>query len=82
MKHLWWGRIPLEDVEKHILVRNIGISALGKLDEETLKLAAQLNIPQHEGAGGENDFVNKEAFQKHTKRVGKRIKHKRNNQTR
>ncbi len=56
MKHLWWGRIPLEDVEKHILVRNIGISALGKLDKETVKLAAQLNIPHHEGAGGENDF--------------------------
>ncbi len=30
IKHLWWGRIPLEDVEKHILVRNIGLSALGK----------------------------------------------------
>ena len=82
MKHLWWGRIPLEDVEKHILVRNIGISALGKLDEETTKLAAQLSIPHHEGAGGEKDFVNKEAFQKHTKRVSKRIKQKRNNQTR
>jgi hypothetical protein len=82
MKHLWWGRIPLEDVEKHILVRNIGISALGKLDEETVKLAAQLNIPHHEGAGGENDFVDKEAFQKHTKRVSKRINQKRNNQTR
>ena len=82
MKYLWWGRIPLEDVEKHILVRNIGISALGKLDEETMKLAAQLNIPHHEGAGGENDFIDKEAFQKHTKRVSKRIKQKRNNQTR
>ncbi len=60
MKHLWWGRIPLEDIEKHILVRNIGISALGKLDKETIKLAAQLNIPHHEGAGGESDFVDKE----------------------
>ena len=62
MKHLWWGRIPLEDIEKHILVRNIGISALGKLDEETVKLAAMLNISHHEGAGGQDDFVNKEAF--------------------
>jgi hypothetical protein len=77
MKHLWWGRIPLEDVKRHILVRNIGISALGKLDEETVKLAARLNISHHEGAGGQDDFVNKEAFQKHTKRVSKRINQKR-----
>ncbi len=40
MEHLWWGRIPLEDVEKHILVRDTGISALRKLDKETVKLAA------------------------------------------
>ncbi len=82
MKHLWWGRIPLEDVEKHVLVRNIGVSALGKLDEETVELTAQLNVPHHEGAGGENDFVDKEAFQKHTKRVSKRTNQKRDNQTR
>ena len=80
MKHLWWGRMRLEDVEKHILIRNIGISALGKLDKETIRLAAQLNIPHHEGAGGENDFVDNEAFQKHTKRVSRRINQKRTRQ--
>ncbi len=47
-----------------------------------IKLAAQLNIPHHEGAGGENDFVDKEAFQKHTKRASKRISQKRRNQKR
>ncbi len=82
MKNLWWGRIPLEDIEKHILVRNIGISALGKLDKETIRLVAQLNIPHHEGAGGESDFVDNEAFQKHTKRVSKRINQKRSSQKR
>ncbi len=82
MKHLWWGRIPLEDAEKHILVRDIGISALGKLDKETIMLAAQLNIPHHEGAGGEKDFVDKEAFQKHTKRISKRTNQKQVNQKR
>ena len=45
-------------------------------------LTAQLNIPHHEGAGGENDFVDNEAFQKHTKRVSKRINQKRNGQKR
>ena len=30
-------------------------------------------IPHHEGAGGESDFVDNEAFQKHIKRVSNRI---------
>jgi hypothetical protein len=40
MRHLWWGRIPLEDISKHTLVRGVGLSALGKLDADTIKLAA------------------------------------------
>jgi hypothetical protein len=77
VRHLWWGRIPLEDVAKHILVRGVGLSALGKLDEDTIKLAANLSIPHHEGAGGEEDFESRESFQKHVKRVGNRLKRKR-----
>ena len=67
----------MEDVDKHILVRAIGLSALGKLDKITIKLAAQLDNPHHEGAGGVDDFVDKETFQKHVKRVSKRKKRKR-----
>ncbi len=48
LNHLWWGRIPMEDVDKHILVRALGLSALGKLDSTTIKIAAQLDIPYHE----------------------------------
>ncbi len=51
----------MEDVDKHILVRAIGLSALGKLDKNTIKLASRLEIPHHEGV---EDFVDKEAFQK------------------
>jgi hypothetical protein len=76
-KHLWWERIPLEDVSKHMLVRGVGLSALGKLDEGTIKLAANLSIPHHEGAGGEEDFDCRESFQKHVKRVSSRLKRKR-----
>ena len=72
LNHLWWGRIPMEDVDKHILVRGAGLSALGKLDTKTVKIAAQLDIPHHEGAGGVEDFVDKESFQKHVKKVNKR----------
>jgi hypothetical protein len=56
-------------VDKHILVRSVGLSALGKLDSTTIKLSAQLDIPHHEGAGGADDFVDKDSFQKHLKRV-------------
>jgi hypothetical protein len=76
MKHLWWRRIPLEDIDKHIIIRGV---ALGKLDKDTIKIAAKLNIPHHEGAGGGGveDFTNQESFQKHIKRVSNRIKRKR-----
>ena len=77
LHHLWWGRIPMEDVDKHILVRALGLSALGKFDKTTIKLAAQLDNPHHEGAGGVDDFVDKETFQKHVKRVSNRNKRKR-----
>jgi len=77
LHHLWWGRIPMEDVDKHILVRAIGLSALGKFDKITIKMAAQLDIPHHEGAGGVDDFVDKETFQKHVRKVNNRSKRKR-----
>jgi hypothetical protein len=77
LNHLWWGRIPIEDIYKHVLIRGVGLSALGKLDKETIKLAALLEIPHHEGAGGEEDFNDKNAFQKHVRRVSNRHKRKR-----
>ncbi len=59
----------MEDVDKHILVRGLGLSALGKLDSETVRIAAHLDVPHHEGAGGVEDFIDKESFQKHVRRV-------------
>jgi hypothetical protein len=70
----------MEDVDKHILMRSIGLSALGKLDKTTIRLASQLETPHHEGAGGVEDFEDKEAFQKHVKRVSNRNKRKRQQQ--
>ncbi len=45
------------------------LTATGKLERKTIKLAAKLEIPHHEEAGGAEDFVDREAFQKHVKRV-------------
>ncbi len=67
----------MEDVNKHILVRGLGLSALGKLDSETVRIAAHLDAPHHEGAGGVEDFIDKESFKKHVRRVSNRKKRKR-----
>ena len=53
------------------------MSATGKLDKDTIKISANLETPHHEGAGGVEDFVDKEAFKKHVKRVSNRLKRKR-----
>jgi hypothetical protein len=47
---------------------DVGLSASGKLDRITINLATKLKIPHHQGAGGEDDFTGKEAFQKQLKR--------------
>ena len=74
MNHLWWGKIPIEVIENYILIRDVGLDASGKLDKITLNLAAKLQIPHHVGAGGEEDFADKETFQKHIKRISNRNK--------
>ena len=58
----------MEDVTNHILVRDVGLDATGKLDNISIKLASKLKIPHHQGAGGEDDFISKEAFQRQMKR--------------
>ncbi len=74
MNHFWWGKIPLEVIAEHILIRDVGLNASEKLDKITLNLAAKLEIPHHVGAGGEEDFADKDTFQKHIKRVSNRNK--------
>jgi hypothetical protein len=74
MNHLWWGKIPREIIAEHILIRDVGLDASGKLDKITLNLAAKLEIPHHVGAGGEEDFADKETLQKHIKRINNQNK--------
>jgi hypothetical protein len=56
-RDLYFGRIPISEIDDHILIRNVVISSAGKLSPETIKLAAALAQPHHQGAGGEDDFV-------------------------
>ncbi len=50
VERLWRGRIPVEHLNDHILVRDIGLNARGKLDRITREIAAGLNIPHNCGA--------------------------------
>ena len=49
-ERLWRGRIPVEHLNDHILVRDIGLNARGKMDRITREIAAGLNIPHNCGA--------------------------------
>ncbi len=49
VERLWRGRIPTEHVNDHIMVRDIGLNARGKLDRITQEIAAGLNIPNNCG---------------------------------
>jgi hypothetical protein len=52
----------------------VGLDASGKLDKITLNLASKPEIPHHVEAGGEEDFTDKETFQKHIRRISNRNK--------
>ena len=50
IERLWRGRIPTEHLDEHIIIRDVGLNARGKLDQITRELAAALDIPHHCGA--------------------------------
>ena len=47
---LWTGKIPTDFLDEQLLVRNVGLSSQGKLDDTTINLAARLKISHHVGA--------------------------------
>ena len=47
---LWTGQIPLGFLDDQLLIRSVGLSSQGKLDDTSAMLAAKLNIPHHVGA--------------------------------
>jgi hypothetical protein len=47
---LWTGQIPISFLDEQLLIRNVGLSSQGKLDDTTANLAAKLKIPHHVGA--------------------------------
>ena len=47
---LWTGLVPLRFLDDVLLVRNVGLTALGSLSPETAILAANLKIAHQVGA--------------------------------
>ena len=68
---LWTGKLPIDEWGELVLVRNVGLGSVGALNSTSIRLAASLEIPHHEGAGGEGNFVSKEEYKKHIKKNGK-----------
>ncbi len=52
-KYLWKWRLPIDESDQLLLVRNVGLDINGCLCKATRKLAAALRFPHHVGAGGE-----------------------------
>ena len=65
---LWTGKLPLEEWDDLVLIRNIGLNSEGILNASSLKLAACLKLSHHEGAGGVEDFVYTKEYEKHIKK--------------
>ena len=55
-KDLYRGDLPSKEWDDLFLVRNITLQADGRLDDKSAKVAADLNIPHHQGAGGDDNF--------------------------
>jgi hypothetical protein len=53
---LYTGKIPIGELDQHLLVRNVALKPSGRLSPQTLGLAARLPKPHHKGAGGSDDF--------------------------
>ncbi len=47
---LWTGLVPLKFLDEVLLVRNVGLTALGSLTPATSALVANLKIAHHVGA--------------------------------
>ena len=62
---LWTGKLPIDEWDQLVLVRNVGLDSMGVLNSTSIELAASLDIPHHEDAGRKEDFVSKREHEKH-----------------
>jgi hypothetical protein len=49
-RDIWTGKIKIHDLQSQLLIRNVTLTAMGKLSKATAALAASLKYPHHQGA--------------------------------
>ena len=57
IEDVYSGKIPLSETDQHVLARDVRLNAHGTLDAPSLRLAANLPLPHHMGAGGPDDYI-------------------------
>jgi hypothetical protein len=57
IEDVYSGKIPLSETNQHVLARDVRLNAHGTLDAPSLRLAANLPLPHHMGAGGPDDYI-------------------------
>ena len=50
VRDIWPGKIEVSDLQKCLLIRNVGMNASGNLSNETAEIASKLKYPHHQGA--------------------------------
>ena len=65
MRHVYNGQIPIGEIDKHFLLRNVEISSQGTLSSDTIKLASCLDLPHQVGAANIVDFPDRNSYDQH-----------------
>jgi hypothetical protein len=47
VKDIWSGKIKIDDLQEHLLIRNVEFSESGNLSQITAKIASKLKYPHH-----------------------------------
>ena len=65
LKNSYSGKIPLTELDQHLLIRNAVLTSDGHLDKATIKLASELKLPHQIGAANITDFPDKKSYHLH-----------------
>ena len=71
LKNSYSGKIPLAELDQHLLIRNAVLTSDGHLDKATIKLASELKLPHQIGAANITDFPDKKSYDQHISNLHK-----------
>ena len=71
LKNSYSGKVPLAELDQHLLIRNAVLTSDGHLDKATIKLASELKLPHQIGAVNIIDFPDKKSYDLHLSNLSK-----------